>query len=96
MKERNFLSSRLGPGTLTQDVVQIQGDVALLDQTFNLLGQLHGEDPHEGLGGEPVLGPLLVVSLGHIVEHKVSGLVDVVDDLAEVGLEVGLSQVLQV
>merc|ERR1719461_1192351 len=35
-------------------------------------------------------------SLGHVVKHKVGGLVDVVDDLSEVALEVGLGQVLQV
>merc|ERR1719397_1304146 len=32
---------------------------------------------------------LLVVTLGHVREHVVGGLVDVVDDLAKVGLEVG-------
>merc|ERR1711988_195008 len=54
------------------------------------------QDSHEGLGGKPVLGSLLVVSLGHVTEHGVGGLVDVVDDLSEVGLEVSLGEVLKV
>merc|ERR1711988_1907191 len=54
------------------------------------------QDSHEGLGGKPVLGSLLVVSLGHVTEHGVGGLVDVVDDLSKVGLEVGLGKVLKV
>merc|ERR1719213_702239 len=48
------------------------------------------------LGGEPVLGSLLVVTLGHVSEHGVGGLVDVMDDLAKIGLEVGLGKVLKV
>merc|ERR1719318_807544 len=35
---------------------------------------------------------LLVISLGHVTEHSVGGLVDVVDDLAEVGLEIRSSK----
>ena len=37
-----------------------------------------------------------MVSLGHVVEHQVGGLVDVVDDLTKVRLEVCLGEVLQV
>ena len=69
---------------------------SLLDQTFHLSPLSVRQDPHESLGGEPVLGPLLVIALGHVVEHQVGGLVDVVDDLAEVGLEVSGGQRLQV
>jgi len=86
----------LEPGALAQDVVQVQGDVTLLNQTLNLLLVGIGQDPHQGLGGEPVLGTLLVVTLGHVGEHLVGGLVDVVDDLAKVGLEVSLGEILQV
>merc|ERR1712066_204521 len=54
------------------------------------------EGSHDGLGGEPVLGPLLVVSLGHVTKHHVSGLVDVMDDFAEVTLEISGSQTLKI
>merc|ERR1712154_207069 len=68
----------------------------LSNQTFHVSLHISGQDPHEGLGGKPVLGPLLVVALRHVGEHLVGGLVDVVDDLAEVSLEVALSEVLEV
>ena len=68
----------------------------MLNETFHLGPDSSGEDPHEGLGGEPVLGALLVVSLGHVGEHLVGGLVDVMDDLTKVGLEVLGSKALQV
>merc|ERR1719411_2435258 len=68
----------------------------LLNQSFDFSFKISRQDSHESLGGEPVLGSLLVVSLGHVGEHGVGGLVDVVDDLAEVGLEVGGGQRLQV
>ena len=86
----------LAPGTLTEDLIEVQGDFTLLNQTFDFLGKFWWQNPHQSLGGEPVLGSLLVVSLRHVTEHNVSSLVDVVDDLAKVGFEVGGGQVLQV
>ena len=96
MKWKYLLSSGLSPGALTQDVVQVKGDVALLNSSLHLLGELGGKNSHESLGGKPVLCSLLVISLRHIVKHKMSSLVDVVDDLSEVGLEVSLGEVLQI
>ena len=86
----------LTPGALTQDVVEVQGDGLFLNQSFDFSFKISRQDSHEGLGGEPVLGSLLVVSLGHVGEHGVGGLVDVVDDLAKVGLEVGGGERLEV
>ena len=37
-----------------------------------------------------------MVSLGHIAEEVVTGQVDIVNDLAQVGIEIGVSQVDQV
>ena len=98
MTVRQELTLLLGghPGAGPEDLVQVEGHGALLNQSLHL-GPLGGrQDPHQSLGGKPVLGPLLVVSLGHVVEHEVSGLVDVVDDLAEVSLEVVLGEVFEV
>ena len=39
---------------------------------------------------------LLVVTLRHLTEHQMSGLVDVMDDLAKVGLEVSSGKALKV
>merc|ERR1711923_182110 len=86
----------LSPGTLTKDVVQVQGDGLFLNQGFNFSFKISRQDSHQGLGGKPVLGSLLVVSLRHIGEHGVGCLVDVVDDLAQVGLEVGGGEGLEV
>ena len=91
-----MLTILLTPGALTQDVVEVQGDGLFLNQSFNFSFKISRQDSHEGLGGEPVLGSLLVVSLRHVGEHGVGGLVDVVDDLAQVGLEVSGGQRLQV
>merc|ERR1711990_1098703 len=91
-----MLTFLLTPGALTQDVVEVQGDRLFVNETLHLSFKISRQDSHESLGGEPVLGPLLVVSLGHVGEHGVGGLVDVVDDLAEVGLEVSGGQRLQV
>merc|ERR1711990_589220 len=91
-----MLTLLLAPGTLTQDVVEVQGDGLFLNQSFNFSFKISRQDSHESLGGKPVLGSLLVVSLGHVGEHGVGGLVDVVDDLAKVGLEVGGGERLQV
>ena len=87
---------RLDPGAGAKDLIEVQGHVPLLNQALDLLPVGLGKDPHQGLGGEPVLGSLLVVTLGHVREHLVGGLVDVMDDLTEVGLEVSLGQVFQV
>merc|ERR1719336_2334554 len=84
------------PSAFSKNLVKVERDGLLLNQPFDLL--LHGrrQDPHQGLGGEPVLGALLVVALGHVGEHGVSGLVDVVDDLAKVLLEVAVGESLEV
>ena len=37
-----------------------------------------------------------MVSLGHVAEEVVTGQVDIVNDLAQVGIEIGVSQVDQV
>merc|ERR1712073_270280 len=66
------------------------------NQGFNFSFKISRQDSHESLGGKPVLGSLLVVSLGHVTEHGVGRLVDVVDDLAKVGLEISLGKVLKV
>ena len=52
----------LSPCALSQDFVQVQGHGLAGDQTLDLLLQLVGKDPHQGLGSKPVLGPLLVVA----------------------------------
>ena len=81
---------------MTQDLVEVQSDVLLVDQAFDLALQRVRQDPHQSLGSEPVLGALFVVSLGHVAEHIVASQVDIVDDLAQVGLEVRVSQILQI
>ena len=86
----------LSPGALSQDLVEVQSHGLLVDQVFYLGFQFVGEDPHEGLGSEPVLGPLLVVTLWHVLEQIVSGQVDIVNDFAQVLFEVGVGQVLEV
>merc|ERR1719414_926799 len=86
----------LSPSALAQDVVEVQGDRLLLDQPLHLAQQLLWQQPHQGLGGESVLGALFVLSLGHVSEHEVGGLVDVVDDRSQVALEVLLGQLLEV
>ena len=90
------LGSGLNPGALAQDLIEVQGNLLLLNQSLNLSLVSLGQDPHQGLGGEPVLGSLFVVTLGHVSEHLVSSLVNVMDDLTKVGLEVSLGKVLQV
>jgi len=86
----------LAPGALSQNFVQVQSHGFLVDQAFNFALQVIGEDPHQGLGSEPVLGTLFVVALWHVFEKVVAGQVDVVNDLAQVLLEVSVGQVLQV
>ena len=94
--DRSLGLESLTPGALTQDVVKVQSDGLLLNQGFNFSFKISRQDSHQGLGGKPILGPLLVVSLRHIGEHGVGSLVDVVDDLAEVGLEVSGGQRLKI
>ena len=84
------------PRALTQDLVEVQSDVLLVDQSLDLALQRVRQDPHQSLGSEPILGALFVVSLGHVSEHIVAGQVDIMDDFAQVGLEVSVSQVLQI
>merc|ERR1719221_2333309 len=84
------------PSALTQDVVEVQGDRLLLDKPLHLAQQFLWQQPHQGLGGESVLGTLLVISLGHVSEHEVGSLVDVVDDRSKVALEVLLCKLLEV
>merc|ERR1712018_241730 len=91
-----YLGSGLQPGALTQDLIEVQGDLTLLNQTLHLLLVILRQDPHQGLGGKPVLGSLLVITLGHVIEHQVSSLVDVMDNLAKVALEVLGSQSLKI
>ena len=93
---QNLLDLIFTPSASTKNLIQIQCNFTLLNQTLNFFTKICWENPHQGLGSEPVLGPLLVVALGHVGEHEMSGLVDVVDDLAKVGLEVSLGEVLQV
>ena len=57
---------RLAPGALAKDLVQVEGDRLLLDQALHLGLLVRRQDPHQGLGGEPVLGALLVVALRHV------------------------------
>merc|ERR1719507_2367451 len=91
-----MLTILLTPGTLTQDVVEVQSDGLLVNEPLHLSFKISRQDSHQSLGGKPVLGSLHVVSLGHVREHGVGGLVDVVDDLAKVGLEVSGGERLQV
>merc|ERR1719220_2188540 len=93
-KKRNLRKTKTN--LMTQDVVEVQGDRLLLDKPLHLAQQLLWQQPHQGLGGESVLGALFVISLGHVSEHEVGGLVDVVDDRSQVALEVLLGQLLEV
>ena len=84
------------PGADSQDLIEIQRDLLLLNESLDLSLGGRRQNPHQGLGSEPVLSSLLVVTLGHVSEHEVGGLVNVVDDLSEVGLEVRVSQALEI
>merc|ERR1719516_153693 len=76
------------PGADTKDLIEIKRDLALLNKTLNLRLDSCRQDSHQSLGGKSVLGSLLVISLWPVCEHLVGSLVDVMDDLAKVGLEV--------
>ena len=86
----------LAPGALSKDFVEVEGHGLAGDEALNFGLQGGGENSHQGLGGETVLGALLVVTLGQVLEKAVSSLVDVVDDLAKVTLEVAGGQRLKV
>jgi hypothetical protein len=86
----------LTPGTLSQNLVQVQSHCLSGNQAFYFSFQFVGQNSHQGLGGEPVLGSLFVITLGHVFEHIVSGQIDIVNDLAQVGFEVSGGQVVQV
>merc|ERR1719228_759568 len=85
-----------GPGALAQNFIEVKSDGLLLNQALHLGLLLGRQNPHQSLGGKPVLGTLLMVALGHIGEHDVGGLVDVMDDLAKVALEVSRGKLLKV
>jgi len=86
----------LSPGALSQDLVQVQSHGLAGDESFDFGLEVGGQNSHQGLGGKTVLGTLLVVSLGQILEQAVGSLVDVVDDFAKVALEVAGGKRLQV
>jgi len=86
----------LTPGTLSQNLVQVQSHGLSCNKAFYFSFQFVGQNSHQSLGGKPVLGTLLVITLGHVFEHIVAGQIDIVNDLAQVGFEVSGSQVVQV
>ena len=53
----------LTPGALAKHVVQVQGDGLGVDEVLHLLLDVGRQQPHQGLGREPVLCPLLVITL---------------------------------
>jgi len=86
----------LTPGTLSQNLVQVQSHGLSCNKAFYFSFQFVGQNSHQSLGGEPVLGALLVITLGHVFEQIVAGQIDVVNDLAQVTLEIGIGQSNQV
>ena len=84
---QNLLDLIFTPSASTKNLIQIQCNFTLLNQTLNFFTKICWKNPHQSLGSEPVLGPLLVVALGHVREHDMGGLVEVVDDLSEVSPE---------
>jgi len=86
----------LSPGTLSQNLIQVQGHALLVNQSFNFGFQFVGQNSHQSLGGKPVFCSLLVIALGHVFEHIVASQIDIMDDLAQVSLEVSGGQVVQV
>ena len=80
----------------SKDLIEIQGDLALLNKTLNLWLDSCRQDSHQSLGGESVLGSLLVVTLRHVGEHLVGSLVNVMDDLSKISFEISGSKILQV
>ena len=71
---------------LTENFIQVKCDQLFSNLCLHFCLQVSRKDPHDGLGGKPVLGTLLVVSLWHVFKHNMASLVNVVDDLSGVGL----------
>jgi len=86
----------LTPGTLSQNLVQVQSHGLSGNKAFYFSFQFVGQNSHQSLGCETIFGSLFVITLGHIFEHIVTGQIDIVNDLAQVGLEVSGGQVVQV
>merc|ERR1719210_2105477 len=86
----------LSPSTLTKDIIKVKGDGLFFNKSLNFSFKISRQDPHECLGSKSVLSSLLVISLWHVTEHGVSSLVDVMDNLAKIGLEVSGSKILKV
>merc|ERR1719273_1187899 len=63
---------------------------------FDFTLQFVGQNSHQSLGGEPVFGSLLVITLGHIFKQIVTGQIDVMNDLAEVLFEISIGQTNQI
>merc|ERR1712018_486703 len=55
-----------------------------------------GQNSHQSFGGEPIFGSFLMVTLGHIFEQIVPGQIDIVNDLAQIFLEISIGQTDQV
>ena len=52
----------LSPGALAENLVEIQGHGLFGDEAFDFVLQVLRQYSHEGLGGETVLGALLVIT----------------------------------
>ena len=59
-----ILQRSLSPRALSQDLVEVQSHRVLGDQTLDFLLQVSGQNPHQGLGSETILGALFVVTWG--------------------------------
>merc|ERR1719510_2683696 len=86
----------LAPSTLSKNLVQVQSDGFLVDQTFHFGFQFIGQNSHQSFGGKTVFSSFLMISLRHVSEQIVTRQIDVVNYFAQVLLEVGISQVLKV
>ena len=60
----------LTPGALAKHVVQVQGDGLGVDEVLHLLLDVGRQQPHQGLGREPVLCPLLVITLYNYTSYQ--------------------------
>ncbi len=58
------LEGPLAPRALSKDLVEVEGHRVLGDQALDFLLQSSGQDSHQGLGGETILGALFVVTCG--------------------------------
>merc|ERR1711954_489273 len=86
----------LAPSTLPENFIEVKSDTFLLNQALNLSFDVIGKNSHECLGRESILGPFLVVSLGHVAKHSVGCLVDIVDNSTEVCFEVSVGKILKI